>query len=418
MDIHVMKRQGLSQRQIARKLGISRNTVKKYLDDPGLEERKQGGCSRKSQLDAFRGNIEAWLTEDIQYKATWVYDRLRPMGFGGSYEIVKRVVHGIKAERQQIAYMRFETEPGFQAQVDFGEFQIEEAGGTTRKIYLFAMILGYSRRIYAEFVERCDLPTFLDCHIRAFGHFGGVPQEILYDRMKNVFIGKIAGKNKFNDTLTGFAIHYGFRPVVAPAHAAWVKGKIERPYSFIREGFWRGYGFTCRETANSDLGKWLQIKDLRVHGTTHEVVLERFDRELPSLQTLPKQVFDTSWRVYRKVYKDCTVRFEGNSYVVPHTLVGKDIVLRVKDRVMRVFEDDRLVVTYEIPEGKGHLIQDKRFYEALKKDHEMNRRKYAHGRNGKGRAKYTISPIKPRYDMDVEIRSPYIYDRMIEEVRI
>ena len=417
MDIHVMKRQGLSQRQIARKLGISRNTVKKYLDAPGLEERKQGGCSRKSQLDVFRGNIEAWLMEDIQYKATWVYDRLRPMGFGGSYEIVKRVVQGIKAERQQIAYMRFETEPGFQAQVDFGEFQIEEAGGVIRKIYLFAMILGYSRRIYAEFVERCDLPTFLDCHIRAFGHFGGVPQEILYDRMKNVFIGKIAGKNKFNDTLTGFAIHYGFRPVVAPAHAAWVKGKIERPYSFIREGFWRGYGFTCRETANSDLGKWLQIKDLRVHGTTHEVVLERFDRECPSLQTLPKQVFDTSWRVYRKVYKDCTVRFEGNSYVVPHTLVGKDIILRVKDRVMRIFEDDRLVVIYEIPEGKGHLIQDKRFYAALKKDHEMNRRKYAHGRNGKGRAKYTISPIKPCYDMDVEIRSPYIYDRMIEEVR-
>jgi len=146
--------------------------------------------------------------------------------------------------------------------------------------------------------------------------------------------------------------------------------------------------------------------------------VERFEREKPHLQPLPLQAFDTSWRIYRKVYKDCTVRFEGNSYVVPHTLVGKDLVLRVKDKVMRIFDNDRLMVTYDVPEGQGNLIQDKRFYEALRQDREMNRRKYAHGKNGKGRAKYTISPIKPLYDMDVEIRSPYIYDRTIEEVRL
>jgi len=87
----------------------------------------------------------------------------------------------------------------------------------------------------------------------AFAELGGVPQQILYDRMKNVYIGKIAGKKKFNDTLVGFALHYGFKPEVAPAYAAWVKGKVERPYNFIREGFWRGYGFICLDTANGDL---------------------------------------------------------------------------------------------------------------------------------------------------------------------
>jgi len=229
--------------------------------------------------------------------------------------------------------------------------------------------------------------------------------------MKNVFIGKIAGKKKFNDTLLGFALHYGFKPEVAPAYAAWVKGKIERPYSFIREGFWRGYGFVCMESANRDLQKWLEKKEKRVHGTTHEVVLLRFAREKPHLRGLPPQAFDTSYRVYRKVHKDCTVRFESNSYVVPHTLVGKEILLRMKDKAMRIFSNDALVVTYEIPEGKGHLVQDKRFYEALKKDHEMNRRKYRSGRRGKGRAKYTISPLKPPYDMDVEVRPIAIYDQ-------
>ena len=417
MDIITMHRKGLKQRAIARKLGISRNTVKKYIENPDLAFGHQPMRNRKSQLDPFNDNIKAWIEEDSDYTATWIYDRLTHMGFVGSYEIVKRRVRQFKDSYHHVAYMRFETEPGYQAQVDFGEFQIARPNGGVRKLFLFSMILGYSRKIYTELIESCDLPTFLDCHIHAFEYFGGVPEQILYDRMKNVYIGKIAGKKKFNDTLMGFALHYGFKPEVTPAYAAWVKGKIERPYSFIREGFWRGYGFICLDTANRDLLSWLSQKEERVHGTTHEVVMKRFLREKPHLSPLPPQAFDTSYRIYRKVHKDCTVRFEGNSYVVEHTLVGKQIILRVKDSQMRIFDNDRLVVTYEIPEGKGHLVQDKRFYEALKKDRQMNKRKYKSGRRIKGRAKYTISPKKPPYAMDVQVRPLFVYDRLLEEVR-
>ena len=415
MEILTYRRQGMSQRSIARKLGISRKTVKKYIENPEFPESMARVRKRGSLLDGFYRNIKAWLEDDMGYTATWIYDRLSAMGFTGSYEIVKRKVSALKAEQQKIAYMRFETEPGYQGQVDFGEFQVENADGSIKKLYLFSMILGYSREIYGELVERCDLPTFLDCHIRAFDHFGGVPEEILYDRMRNVFIGKVAGKSKFNDTLMGFAIHYGFKPEVAPSYAAWVKGKVERPYSFIREGFWRGYGFVCLETANRDLKNWLKKKGERVHGTTHEVVSERFLREVPHLKELPPIDFDTSYRICRKVRKDCTVRFEGNDYVLPHRLVGKEVILRVKDKTMRIFMDDVLIVAYEIPLGRGHLVQDKRFYEDLKKDHEMNRRKYGHGRRFKGRAKNTISPLKPLYDMDVEIRPVAIYDHAAGE---
>jgi transposase len=371
---------------------------------------------RKSLLDPFHDNMEAWLSED-DYTATWIYDRLVNMGFTGSYEIVKRRVSQIKGQHQQVAYMRFETEPGYQAQVDFAEFQVEHADGTVEKLFLFSMILGYSRKIYAELIQHCDLPTFLDCHIRAFDHFGGVPNEILYDRMKNVYIGRLAGRPKFNDTLVGFALHYGFIPRVAPSYAAWVKGKVERPYTFIREGFWRGYGYLCLETANHDLSGWLQMKELRIHGTTHEVVANRFEREQPHLGVLPRQRFDTAYRIFRKVHKDCTVRFEGNSFVVPHPLVGRSIVLRVKERIMRIFDDDRLVVTYEIPLTKGNLVQDKRFYAALKKDRDMNRRKYGRPKPGKGRAKRTISPSRPRYDMPVDIRPIDVYDQFVQEVQ-
>jgi transposase len=416
LDIFTLSRKGLTQRAIARKLGISRTTVQKYQDQPHLALASSFGRKRKSQLDAFADNIEAWINEDPFYTATWIYDRLRCMGFAGSYEIVKRRVSKIKNKRQAVAYMRFETEPGYQAQVDFGEFQIDHGCGCIEKLYLFAMILGYSRKIYAQFVQRCDLPSFLDCHINAFAHFGGVPHQCLYDRMKNVFVGKLAGKIKFNDTLVGFALHYCFEPVVAPAYAAWVKGKIERPFSFIREGFWRGYSFIDIDTANRDLGIWLAQKDQRVHGTTHEVVAERFEREKPHLLQLPPKHFDTSYRIYRKVAKDCTVRFEANSFVVPHTLVGKQLVLRVKENTMRIFDDDRLVVTYAIPDTKGNLVQDKRFYQALRNDQQMNQRKYHNGPRGKGRAKRTISPQKPLYDMDVWVRPVSDYDRYIGEV--
>lgn len=412
MDILFLHRRGLTQRAIAKKLCVSRNTVAKYIRHPFQEPVYS---RRKSLVDAYEDNIKAWLDEDLEYKATWIYDRLSHMGFAGSYEIVKRKVRELKEERQRIAYMRFETEPGCQAQVDFGEFQIEQADGDVERYYLFAMILGYSRKMYAEFVEKCDLPTFLDCHIRAFEYFGGVPEEILYDRMRNVFVGKVAGKSKFNDTLTGFALHYGFKPEVAPSYAAWVKGKVERPFQYIREGFWRGYGFICLESANHDLQNWLAEKDKRVHGTTHEVVFHRFERERPHLKPLPDKMFDTSWRIYRKVCKDCTVRFECNSYVVPYRLVGKLVVLRVKGDQLRIFFDDVLIVTYRIPEGKGHLVQDLRFYAELKQDRRLNDRKYGHGHRFKGRAKQTISPSAPLFDMDVEIRPIRIYDHAVGE---
>jgi len=101
LDILVLKRKGLTQRQIARKLGISRNTVKKYLDHQGYPEPHRSQTRRRSLLDAFQGNIVAWLDEDSEYKGTWIYDRLRSMGFAGSYEIVKRAVHQLKAERER-----------------------------------------------------------------------------------------------------------------------------------------------------------------------------------------------------------------------------------------------------------------------------------------------------------------------------
>ena len=243
MDILVLERKGLSQRQIARRLGISRNTVKKYVENQGYAERAHSEIHRKSLLDPFQGNIAAWLEEDMGYKATWIYDHLRPMGFPGSYEIVKRAVHDVKDERERIAYMRFETEPGCQSQVDFGEFQFERADGTIGKIYLFSMILGYSTfyaiathqpwtplRIFAVLVLIPSTILFLLARVQLGSNFSIRP------KARNPVTKGIYARVGHPIYVFGVLIYAGIalylKPILLIALAVWVPIQIVRARGF------------------------------------------------------------------------------------------------------------------------------------------------------------------------------------------
>jgi len=417
MDILALKREGLSDRKIARRLGIDRRTVKRYCNDPSIIGRAKPR-TRTSHLDPFKEQIRLWLDDDGHISAHWIYNRLKAFGYPGCYERVKVFVRGLKEERGRIAYIRFETEPGLQAQVDFAEFMVDRNDGSQRKYYLFIMVLGYSRMMYLELLERCDLMSFLDAHIRAFEFFGGVPREILYDRMKNVYIRHVAGKHEFNRSLVSLAVHYGFTPRVAPAYAPWVKGKVERPIRYVREAFWRGYNFSSLERSNVDMLSWAQSSADRVHGTTQERVGDRFAKEKPMLMPVPEHTFDTSYRIFRKVHKDCTFCFDGNRYVAPHQLVGKAITLRVKNGSIRVFLDESFVTEYSMVEGHGHICDPHGYYNRLLEDPVMNSRKYAHSGFIKGHARQTISPSIPTYaSVSVESRLIDAYMRIGGEVR-
>ncbi|MCG8686223.1 MAG: IS21 family transposase, partial [Desulfobacterales bacterium] len=372
-------------------LNLNWRTVKKYLQSSGVPHRYDTS-NRKSQLEPYYGIIEQWLSED-QYTASRIFDRLKPLGYAGGYDQVRRLVRKVKGDLGKKAYIRFETEPGKQAQVDFGDFKIKDReGNSVRTVYLFAMILGYSRKLYVELIPRRTMKEFLDCHIRAFAFFGGVPQEILYDRMKNVFIRQMTGAVEWNKLFYSLCIHYQFKPLIAPAYGPWVKGKIEKPMDFVRESFFRGYSYSTLEQANRDLFAWAVRKEKRIHGTTKERIDHRFLKEKPYLGLCPPAVFDTRERHYRKVYKDCTISFGANRYVVPHSYVGKEVTCKTGDRRISIIHNEKTLVTYTIPKGKGHLIQDKRFYAALRRDALQNARKYAfHGRKKKGQATLGIT---------------------------
>ncbi len=375
MDIIAMHRKGLSVRKISRTLGIHRKTVKKQIEAKAFPQY----CKRKrsvSILEPYKQIINDYLDQD-DYQGTWVFERIKRIGYAGGYDTVKRYVSDIKEQKTRLAYIRFETEPGLQAQFDWGDFQIQEPDGRTTTIYAFVIVLGYSRAMYVEFVERCTLDVFMDCHIRAFRYLQGVPAEIFYDNMKNVVIGRENGKVVFNIESLHFAHHYGFQPKVTPPYSPWVKGKVERPIHYIREQFWRGYSFSSIRKANEDAMAWFdETANRRIHGTHHEAIHLRWEREIPSLRGLPPVDYDTSLKVFRKVYKDCQLSYNGNRYCVPYHVVGKRVMLKIKDDLIRIYYDQELLASYREPKTKNNLIGNARIYEQLKHDKEQLSRKY------------------------------------------
>mgnify|MGYP001817271303 FL=1 len=408
MDIIAMHRQGLSMRSIAKKLGIHRNTVKKHIEGNALPHyRKQK--RQESILDPYRQIIDDYLEED-SYQATWILEKLKYMGYTGSYETVRDHVRAVKKQRSRLAYARFETEPGLQAQVDWGDFQIENPDGSSTTRYLFLMILGYSRAMYIEFVRRCTLETFLDCHIRAFHYLQGVPAEILYDNMKQVVIGRDKGKAVFNTEFLHFAHHYSFTPKACPPYSPWVKGKAERPMDYVRQRFWRGYRYTTLEKLNKDAADWLnETANRRRHGTHRQPIHERWQQEISLLTPLPLAAYDTSVKVFRKVYKDCQISYNCNRYLVPHQMVGKKVMLKIKHNRVNIYDDNVLLVSYHESQGKHELIGNRLFYDQLKRDQQQVGRKYGR-KKGKATRGLTTKSLFPQ----VQYRPLSVYERVAQ----
>lgn len=375
MDIFALRRQGFSFRAIAHKLGIHRETVKKYLQEnrPAAEYRRTN--HKEPILAPFQQTIEDFLHQD-NYRSTWLYNKILKMGYSGGYDTVKNFVRSIKSRLQRQAYIRFETIPGFQAQVDWADFQVIQSSGQVLTYYLFIMVLGFSRAIYAELVKSCTMQAFMDAHMRAFQYLGGVPMEILYDNMKHVVIDRRQGKANFNIEFSHFAHHYAYKPIASPPYSPWVKGKVERPVDYIRESFWRGYPFQSLETTNSDLLDWLtQTANCRIHGTYHQAVNIRWEKERPGLSPCPALGYDTSIKVYRKVYKDCMISYNASHYQLPADVVGQKVLLKVKDGSIRFYDDQRLLATYDEAPGKGSWVMNAPFTEQLlqsRKQHKAN----------------------------------------------
>jgi transposase len=184
--------QGLSVSAIARRVGIDRKTVRKYIER-GLEPPSYGPREpRPRQLEPFEAYLRQRVATYPGLTASRLLREIREHGYAGGYAAVTDFLREVRPSPVPPFEVRFETPPGEQAQVDFAQFEVifAEEPGAVRKIYLFSLVLGYSRLIWARFVAHQDLQTVLRCHMAAFAALGGVPREVLYDRMKTAVIGE------------------------------------------------------------------------------------------------------------------------------------------------------------------------------------------------------------------------------------
>ena len=295
LEIRVLAKHGLGVREIAREVGVSRNTVRRYLREPEAG-RYRGRPPQPGKLAAFEGYVVARIASAVpeQLAASVLLRELRERGYAGGYTILKDFLQRLRPVVAPEPVVRFETAPGEQMQVDWASLR----RGPDR-LSVFVATLGWSRAAYVEFVTDERLETLLAAHERAFLTFGGVPRVVLYDNMRTVVLQRDCygpGLHRYHPTFLDFARHCGFRPRLCQPYRPRTKGKVERFIRYLRGSLWvplasrmAAEGVVVDQAAaNLAAGRWLsKVANARVHATTGAVPMERLEEERAALQAVP-----------------------------------------------------------------------------------------------------------------------------------
>ena len=277
--------QGTSKSALARQLGVSRDTVHRWIREGDLERDLDDDAVRygprpaaPTKLDPYKPIIEARLAAYPELSAVRLLEEIRAAGYPGGYSQLKAFVQRVRPTSVPEPVIRFETPAGRQAQVDFARFRF--AWGVR---YALLVVLGYSRLLWCRFYPRQDMATLIDGLEDAFLAFGGVPQELLFDQMKAVITRDLrleGGALVRNAEFLRFAHHWGFTPRACRPYRAQTKGKVERPVRYLRGNFVYGRTFLHDADLDQQRQRWLDhVANVRLHGTTRERPTDRFERE-------------------------------------------------------------------------------------------------------------------------------------------
>jgi transposase len=340
-EISELKREGLSIQAISQLTGFDRKTIRKYLLKPEGRPVYGPRSAPVSKLEPFKPYLKERLQAGV-WNAQVLLRELRQRNYSGGYTILTDWLRPQRESARVVAVRRFETPPGKQAQVDWGHLGSLLESGEERMLWGFTMTLGYSRMMMAEAATDQKLGTLLRMHEAAFQQWGSVPEEILYDRMKTVWTGTDErGEIVWNAVFLDFARYWGFTPRLCRPYRAQTKGKVESGVKYVRRNFL--CGLQGREPSNlvdlnAELRRWVsEVANQRVHGTTREQVLIRWDEDQFSMQPvngrLPYPYADDE---QRKVARDAYVSWQGSRYSVPWRYAGKEVWVREQGRDVEV----------------------------------------------------------------------------------
>jgi transposase len=343
--------------EIARRLQMDRKTVRRCLSQKQWQPYRRP--PKEETLLAAHADYLRERASHVQYSAQILFQELRRQrGYTGSYETVKRFVAPLRELQIAAAatQTRFETAPGEQSQIDWGQASVGFRNGR-RKVHFFVLTLGYSRRGFYWPAADERLAQFLEAHERAFEHFGGHTHEHLYDRPRTVCYPNDEGRVVWNATFKTFAEYWGFDARLCRAYRAQTKGKVESGVKYLKYNFLPGREFVDIVDLTEQLSEWnLTIADVRIHGTTHERPIDRFAAERPHLVTTSGQPsFAHEGRRSRIVASDYLVSFQTNHYSVPFQLIGQTVEVQACQGQLLIYHHGRTVPEHPVLTGQHQL---------------------------------------------------------------
>lgn len=365
---------------IAANLGVHHDTVRHAVESERFL--RPGPQLRPSRLDPYKAFIRATLEQYPRLRATRLWAMVRGRGYPGSALQVQRYVRTVRPAAGAEAFLRLDTLPGEQAQVDWGHFGPVRVGSTTRLLSCFALVLSWSRACYARFTLDQTIESFQRGHVEAFTALGGVARTLLYDNPKSVVLERVGEHIRFHPRLLDLAGHYHYAPQPCAVARANEKGRIERFLGFLRYSFFAARTFSSVADLNAQLARWIaEVAHTRpVPGRRDQSVADALAEEQPRLLPLPEHPFACDLVRAVSAGKTPYIRFDGNDYSIPHTLVRRPLTLVASEHVVRLLDGSTEVARHVRSYDRGQRIEDDAHLAAL-----VAEKRRAHALRGRDR---------------------------------
>lgn len=364
-EVRRLAAQGWSIRRIAREKCLSRNTVAKAIaaEKPPAYERRVDD----DPLAPWQEHLERGVRQGL--RGSRLLQEIRQKGYSGYRASFYRRLQVItEAQRPPVAVLRFETDPGEQAQFDWATYSVCIAEQLIR-VHVHSLVYCYSRRLHWHPSLSCKQPALFEALETSFRLFGGVCRELVIDNPRAFVDYHARGERRFNREFLAFCGHYRIHPIAARPRNPQTKGKVENGFDHLEQLFLKCRSWASWESFEQDLAAFELDWNQRLHGTTKLRPAERFHEE--RLQPLPRAPYFGVGESFRQVSRDCLISVGGVMYSVPAPFVGKSVIVRLQQgRVILVYSQQGSEIARHVmrPSGSPPVICSEH-YETLRRRH-------------------------------------------------
>lgn len=366
---------------ISKELNVHHNTINRVLSQKTGSTHSERTL-RTSIIDPYLAFIKETLEKYPNLCASRLYAMVKERGYPGGPDHFRHLIAEHRPRKIPEAYLRLKTLPGEQGQIDWGHFSHITIGQAKRPLMAFVMVLSWSRKIFLRFYLNQQTANFLRGHVAAFNSFNGIPKVLLYDNLKSATLERQGDAIRFNPQLLAFAAHYRYEPRPVAVYRGNEKGRVERAIRYIRTNFFAAREFTDLDDLNAQAEQWCrgQSADRLCPEDKTMTVREAFEKEQPTLLSLPDNHWPTDERVEVKINKTPYARFDKNDYSIPHTHVRKTLTVTASLEQVRILDGQEELAVHPRSFDKGQQIENQAHINAL-----MNEKNKARKHRGQDR---------------------------------